>query len=86
MTALRLTAAATHGLPKLWCEVTTADCQRLYWRRAHTGYEVHLEGSGRYRAELEWVALSWHDSLTSAMVACREHSHAKNKVVSYVAG
>ena len=72
------TAAAptkTPGLPKTWHEVYSNNGEVLYYRREHTGYEVHPDG-GRFRVELEGRTLAERiETLTHAIVFARDHMH-----------
>lgn len=68
--------ARTPGLPSTWHDVR---CDRtgqvLYWRREHTGYEVH-PAYGQFRVELDGQPIGeLEPNLTQAIVACREHMH-----------
>ena len=65
----------TPGLPKTWHEVYSNNGELLYWRREHTGYEVHPD-CGRFRVELEGRTLAERiETLTHAIVFSRDHMH-----------
>lgn len=63
-------------LPKSWREIKSAEGEVLYWRRDHSGYEVHPYGY-RFEAWLGGKAISGETYPTRdhAILACREHLH-----------
>jgi hypothetical protein len=63
------------GIPKSWHIVASATGETLYYRREHTGYEVHPQGSGDYRCELDGEQIGMARHLTAAIVLCRDHMH-----------
>lgn len=71
------------GLPSTWHPVhdeRTGDL--LYWRREHSGYSVHPDGE-QFRCELDWQQIGGpHKHLTAAIVYCRDHMHACDRVAA----
>jgi len=75
----------TPGLPSTWHDVLSADGKPLYWRREHSGYQVH-PAYGRFVAIIEEHQpqaivqnnIGTYATLTHAIVACRDHMHANN--------
>lgn len=71
----------TPGLPSTWHDVLSPEGRPMYWRREHTGYEVHPDGQA-FRCELDGVVIAMRPSLTHAIVACRDHMHAAAELSS----
>lgn len=78
MAALSGKPYRTPGLPSVWHDVLDAEGRPLYWRREHSGYEVH-PAHGAFNAQLDGLSLGNWPTLTHALVACRDHMHALTK-------
>lgn len=79
----KLAPARTPGLPSRWHDVRDPVTGTvLYWRREHTGYEVHPDAD-KFRVELDGRTISGlHETMTHAIVAARDHMHASSNKVT----